>query len=32
VLASLLEENGYDKEAKAIQTFIVDSNLTKDLQ
>ena len=32
VLASVLEENGYDKEAKDIQKFIVDSNLSKELQ
>lgn len=32
VLASVLEENGYEKEAKEIQTFLVNSNLTKELQ
>lgn len=32
VLSSVLEENGYEKEAKEIETFLVDSGLTKELR
>lgn len=32
VLTSVLEENGYTKESKEIETFLIDSNLTKELR